>query len=434
MAISFPFLTEVDPLGSSEGTLDPLGLYRLSDQLASVLVPAVRERMARIRFLTAMAVGTQVTFGLSGDPAQRDSSPQLVWEWLIVEAIVRSRLNEVSGTAEHGIPGTVVARKALNQYDYLDARSYLNSPRIFGFHGVYKRLAVELKLSDMHLGPACNTQQLVDVWSRGRSRMASGAAEQISMWQAAVKQSLGGSTPRTRTRNWTAEDRNSLADAFLPSGAGARERRFLRELLLKGGDGILGALPDVWALQPQFAGDSYTEESLHYALEARNKAHKPLICAIRAYERFARALQDGFDVLRSNASAIDSNRYRIDRIARDAGFIECTRQLRMQFMTVCGALEGAQGSSTEWRAQFERRFRAFEESLSPVNRAIAICELHKQVQSEKSTEGKRLWFDFDRVHLHVRQSYRIQRPDLRPETYVHSYRGRAIRRFHQDLT
>jgi hypothetical protein len=160
-------------------------------------------------------------------------------------------------------------------------------------------------------------------------------------------------------------------------------------LLLKGGDGILGALPDVWALQPQFAGDSYTEESLHYALEARNKAHKPLICAIRAYERFARALQDGFDVLRSNASAIDSNRYRIDRIARDAGFIECTRQLRMQFMTVCGALEGAQGSSTEWRAQFERRFRAFEESLSPVNRAIAICELHKQVQSEKSTEGKR---------------------------------------------
>lgn len=434
MAISFPFLTEVDPLGSSEGTLDPLGLYQLSDQLASALVPAVRERMARIRFLTAMAVGTQVTLGLSGDPAERDSSPQLVWEWLVVEAIVRSRLNEVSGTAEHGIPGTVVARKALNQYDYLDARSYLNSPRIFGFHGVYKRLAVELKLSDMHLGPACNTQQLVDVWSRGRSRTASGAAEQISMWQAAVKQSLGGSTPRTRTRNWTAEDRNSLADAFLPSGAGARERRFLRELLLKGGDGILGALPDLWALQTQFASDSSTEESLHHALEARNKAHKPLICAIRAYERFARALQDGFDVLRSNASAIDSNRYRIDRIARDAGFIECTRQLRMQFMTVCGALEGAQVSSTAWLTQFKGRFGTFAESLAPVDRAIAICELHKRVQRDKSTEGKRVWFDFDGVHLHVRQSYRIQRPELRPETYVHSYRGRAIRRFHQDLT
>ena len=434
MAISFPFLTEVDPLGSSEGTLDPLGLYQLSDQLASALVPAVRERMARIRFLTAMAVGTQVTLGLSGDPAQRDSSPQLVWEWLVVEAIVRSRLNEVSGTAEHGIPGTVVARKALNQYDYLDARSYLNSPRIFGFHGVYKRLAVELKLSDMHLGPACNTQQLVDVWSRGRSRMASSAAEQISMWQAAVKQSLGGSTPSTRTRNWTAEDRNSLADAFLPSGAGARERRFLRDLLLKGGDGILGALPDLWALQPQFASDSYTEESLHHALEARNKAHKPLICAIRAYEKFARSLQDGFDVLRSNASAIDSNRYQIDRIAHDAGFVECTRQLRMQFMDVSAALAAAQVSSTAWLSQFKGRFGTFEASLAPVDLAIAICELHKRVQRDKSTEGKRVWFDFDGVHLHVRQSYRIQRPELRPETYVHSYRGRAIRRFHQDLT
>jgi hypothetical protein len=204
--------------------------------------------------------------------------------------------------------------------------------------------------------------------------------------------------------------------------------------LLKGGDGVLGALPDLWALQPQFAGDSYTEESLHYALEARNKAYKPIVCAIRAYEKFARALQDGFDVLRSNASAIDSNRYQIDRIAHDAGFVECTRQLRMQFMDVSDALAAAQVSSTAWLSQFKGRFGAFEESLAPVDRAIEIYELHKRVQREKSTEGKRLWFDFDGVHLHVRQSYRIQRPDLRPETYVHSYRGRAIRRFHQDLT
>lgn len=57
MTTTLPFLTSYDPPGTSEGTLDPLGLYQIADQLSVQLVPAVRERMQRIRFLTAMAVG-----------------------------------------------------------------------------------------------------------------------------------------------------------------------------------------------------------------------------------------------------------------------------------------------------------------------------------------------------------------------------------------
>ena len=49
MAAAFPFLTAYDPPGTSEGSLDPLGLYQIADQLAMQLVPAVRERMLRIR-------------------------------------------------------------------------------------------------------------------------------------------------------------------------------------------------------------------------------------------------------------------------------------------------------------------------------------------------------------------------------------------------
>src|SRR5690242_9522550 len=70
MTTSFPFLTSYDPPGTSEGTLDPLGLYQIADQLAVQLVPAVRERMLRIRFLTAMAVGVVVTEGFDDDPEQ----------------------------------------------------------------------------------------------------------------------------------------------------------------------------------------------------------------------------------------------------------------------------------------------------------------------------------------------------------------------------
>ena len=50
MATSLPFMTSYDPPGTNEGTLDPLGLYQIADQLAVQLVPAVRERMQRIRF------------------------------------------------------------------------------------------------------------------------------------------------------------------------------------------------------------------------------------------------------------------------------------------------------------------------------------------------------------------------------------------------
>src|SRR6266849_2793479 len=106
MTPSFPFLTTYDPPGTSEGTLDPLGLYQIADQLAVQLVPAVRERMQRIRFLTAMAVGALVTEDLEDDESQRDASPYLIWEWLVVEALVR----EPGGADNWGVAGSLVAR------------------------------------------------------------------------------------------------------------------------------------------------------------------------------------------------------------------------------------------------------------------------------------------------------------------------------------
>jgi hypothetical protein len=102
MSMTFPFLTSYDPPGTSEGSLDPLGLYQIADQLAVQLVPAVRERMQRIRFLTAMAVGALVTEGVQDDPRVRDASPYLVWEWLVVEALIR----EIGHAPEIcGVPG-----------------------------------------------------------------------------------------------------------------------------------------------------------------------------------------------------------------------------------------------------------------------------------------------------------------------------------------
>jgi len=99
---------------------------------------------------------------MEDDPRERDASPYLVWEWLIVEALIRQTKAD---TGIRGVPGTLVTRRAVDQYGYVDARSYLKTPRIFGFHGVYKRLAIHLGIVDVHLAPGPNAERLAEAWA-----------------------------------------------------------------------------------------------------------------------------------------------------------------------------------------------------------------------------------------------------------------------------
>jgi len=211
MTVAFPFLTAYDPPGTSEGTLDPLGLYQIADQLAIQLVPAVRERMQRVRLLTAIAVGSLVAEGLDDDPKYRDASPYLVWEWLVVEAIVR-RIQD--RTDLWGVAGRDMARRAIEQHGYLDARSYLKTPRIFGVHGVYKRLAVHLGFVDVNLGPGPNTERLADAWARDQGLAGlPGAKDLLNRWRVAVRRSVEAGPPRTKP-GWPEKSWDELARAF----------------------------------------------------------------------------------------------------------------------------------------------------------------------------------------------------------------------------
>ena len=65
--------------------------------------------------LTAMAVGALVTEGLDDDQRNRDASPYLVWEWLVVEALTRKMRDDPE---LWGVPGTLVAGRALDQQGY----------------------------------------------------------------------------------------------------------------------------------------------------------------------------------------------------------------------------------------------------------------------------------------------------------------------------
>lgn len=429
--ISLPFLTAYDPPGTSEGNLDPMGLYQIADQLATLLVPAVRERMLRVRFLSAMAVGTLVTEGLDADPRQPDSAPFFVWEWLVVEAMIRSRAED---KVLWGVPGTRVTRNAIRDHGYLDARSYLKTPRIFGFHGVYKRLAHRLDIVDVDLAPGRNAEALAEAWARGRGfRGLRDAQPLIDQWRRALRRGLDERPPRTRPQ-WNTEQWEELADSFRPDQAKGRERQVLRELLLSGGGARLGALPEIWKLQDRFEDDGYDERRLHELLAKREPSYATLLDAIRRYEEFARALQDGFDLLRAAASRRTGTGFHLPWIASDKEFAAAVRRLESRFVAAHRGLAEVGHGATEAAALLDRRFGAFAEPMEPVAIAMAMCQHHERVQREKSAEGKRPWFDrlgVDRIHL--RQAYRIERPERQPKAFVHGYRGWPIRRFHEDL-
>jgi hypothetical protein len=432
MVTSFPFLTTYDPAGTSEGALDPLGLYQIADQLAVQLVPGVRERMQRIRFLAAMAVGALVTEDLRDNPNARDASPYLVWEWLVVEALMRTKSEE---PGLWGIPGSLVARRAINQHGYLDARSYLKTPRIFGFHGVYKRLAIRLKLIDVHLGTGPNTEALADAWARSVGFNGLKEAKPLlSSWTDEVKRCLNENPPRTRP-NWTMKGWNDLAEAFAPYRCKNQERRYLRNLLLGETDQRLGVLPIVWQLLSESHSESMTEEELHDQLEVRAPSCVSLLQAIRSYEGFARALQDAFDRLRSEAATVDATGFEVTRIAKDPDFQKSTQDLHKRFATTQQTLAEVTFTNASLQHLFENRFARFADPLDAGTCALLLCEHHERVQRDKSAAGKRSWFDrLGTNRIYVRHAYREKRRDIQPKRYLHDYRMRPIQRFHFDLT
>lgn len=431
MAVNLPFLTTHDPPGTSEGTLDPLGLYQIADQLAVQLVPAVRERMQRIRFLTAMAVGSLVIEDLEGDPRRRDAAPYLVWEWLVVEALTRQMADDPSIL---GVPGTNVTRTALAQHRYLDARSYLKTSRIFGFHGVYKSLAVHLGLLDVHLAPGPNAERLAAKWADDRGLGGIPGAKSLwARWKDAVRRSLNCDPPRTNP-GWTESAWRELADAFAPAGAASEEKRLLRELLLSSDNRQLGALPELWQLQMDYGSDAIREEALHIALRQRVPAYIALVEAIRAYEAFARSLQDAFDVLRTEAARPDAHGYVVPEVAQNEAFQTSVRGSEELFATAHRALREISAANISLPDRFDERFGKFAEPMDAQTCALMLCEHHEDVQRNKSAEGKRPWFDrISHDRIYIRQAYRIPQREIAPEEYLHRYRGSPIRRFRTDL-
>ena len=435
-----PFLSAPDEKTEAEGSIDPLGLAPISERLANELVPDVRERHRHPRFLTAIAVGARVCEGLPADALAADgrSPPYQVYEWHAVEGLVRIAEKLDQRDAIRGVPGQMKARAAMHRNVPLAAATYLKSPSVFGFHGVYRRLAEAVGVLDegglRELG-----EELLEVWAAeqalpGFNRTGQGAGERLRRdLTAAVADGLArGEVARgPRWGGW-----RFFFDHLRPFGAGRRERELLwRALVTPEDDARAQVLKFLTsdrgrdALREADRDGDISERTFHAHLR---RAVAPelvrLLDAIDAYERFCRLIHDAFYACLDHSARYPHPITPTELAGLDA-VKTASRNVRRAFEHAEAQLEPARQDQT-----FRETFGPLTEATNPAAFVDALLDHHRQTQRRKPPDGKAPWFEhYADGRVMVRPQYRDRTADTANGEYVGLYRTRALRSMAADL-
>jgi hypothetical protein len=427
---ALPALSLPDPVVSGEGVLDPLGLANFGDRLAEELVPGVRARQNRIRFLTAIAVAAAVVEGLD-DIASADgsSTPQLAFEWLLVEGLVRA----ADTSSYRGTAGTLKARDAVDRGVSMSAKTYLKTPTVFGFHGVYKTLADELRIVDDDLHLLENGVHLLSVWEEEqglsgfveRAIAVPGNAAWKHRLRSAIETALscGHSDVGTGWGGW-----RFFADHLGPSGSGPREAKALYDLLTSAED---GTRPDVIrgltnAPSGDFADDRIASELLgpHVSSTVSRK-----LAAIDCYERVCGLLEFSFDSIRFAGRDPLKPATSVTFLASSAAGVIVTK-LRQAIVDTERAIEDLDLSLQQ---EFHDVVLEFNAVQTPADLFEAVLARHHTVQSRKPPAGKRDWFERTAAEAITRTSYRVGDVPDRPVGWGRPYRLTTCLSFVRDL-
>jgi hypothetical protein len=427
-----PFLTLPDPVTTGEGALDPLGLSTIGDRLAEQVLPGLRARMARPRFLTAIAVSAAVCDGLEDRIASDNVTPSyIVFEWLLVQAFVRA--SDQQNTQR--TPGTQKAQEAKESGEPMCARAYLRVPSVFGFHGVYKPLARNLGIVDDGLRLCENGYALVKEWQAEQglegflaSSVASGRGTPVrQLLRSAVEDGLREGFSK-RSGSW--QGWSLLADHLAPAKIGAREAAFVYRLLLDSRGGSRGEVFDLLKSTP---ADDLSESAVvrDMLLPGASGELQSRLRAIVEYEAVGTLVEDAFDWIRylsskAGARAITTADYAakpdVHGICSDLGL----------------ALRRAESALTKSPLSLQQEFatlsKSFDRSRTPADLFESVLSHHHEVQQAKQPEGKRDWFErtTDGATF-VRVPYRLADPVQPRDWWSRPYRIDTARSFWKDL-
>jgi len=427
-----PMLSVRDPVGSGGGSLDPLGLTPIGEQLAVELIPGFRERQTHPRYLTAIAVSHAVCDGFPADTVASDgvSEPWQVFEWYVVEGLVRSAETD----SEVRVPGSQKTRAALAQNLPLCASRYLKTPSIFGFHGVYRLLARTLHVEQAdHL--ADFGFELLDVWQKeqnlpGFHGSVDGVGKKIrQQFTEAVKIGLEkGATDRSAAwAGW-----KNLHAYLEPTKAGPKEAALIWAKLKSENTGFSAEVLDFLVSQEgqSLVRDSDAgERAIYGALKKIGSTDlRQRITTIQHYENFCRLLHGAFEICR----------YEITQARGGMQAKELSRLTAVKRAAehLPDAFQKAEESLTDpiRQSRFLNVFQSFGQKLRPEDFVVALYEHHKRIQKMKPPDGKVSWLERHfNGSLIIRPDYQLLKLPEMNEEFVNPYRINALSKFAKDL-
>ena len=429
-----PLLTDKDDTESSEGGIDPLGTESVADELGVALSPGVRERQSHPRFLTATCVSLSLCEEYPADAFARDglTPPWLVFEWYVVEGLVRNLGNNSADLA--GLPGRNKAALALKDGVPLSPRRYLKTPSVFGFHGIYRLLARTLSIEKSG-GLGDRGYELLELWAKEQSlegfvgtRTGPGArlgpqlrdALRLGLDQGSVARSNGW-------EGWSFFGRH-----LAPYQFGRRERRFLAEALLEDQKGFRREVLQFLVSQrgSRVWLSHRSERRFHESLRAHaSPTLRRLLRAIDAYEEFSRLIQDAFDdclyeMTRKNA-----------RISpRELGHLPTVKRAARHVPTAFAQAADCLAPINQTALRFQQAFANLVQRQTAADWAQLLLEHHRTTQRQKPPDGKLPWFElYDNGAYHIRPLYWREEPARNDGSYVHFYRTFPLWSFARDL-
>jgi hypothetical protein len=431
--VTLPILTLSDPSTSGEGALDPLGLATLGDRLADQMLPGLRARMHRPRFLTAIAVAAQVCQGIEDKIAADHTTPaHIVFEWLLVEAFVRAA--DRSDTI--GTPGVLKAQAVRDSGEPMRASAYLRIPGVFGYHGVYKPLARHLGIvdDDMRLGDAGYV--LLKNWQAEQGLLGflpttSGSGTGTAMRDAlrsAVEDALreGCTTRSSQWKGWTL-----LASHLVPAKIGTAESEVLHRLMLDPRAETRGEVFRI--LEDGVTPDEMPEARVIQDILIRRAAVdlKRTLQAIVAYETACTLLEHAFQWIQYLSSKAGA------RAITASDFASAVDVQRIS-AAIPGALRRAEDAVAplSWLVQKElaQTTKAFDSVKTAEDLFEAILSHHHEIQQAKKPDGKRDWFErAPDGSTFVRVPYRVAKAPEASDRWNRPYRVNTVRSFLSDL-
>ena len=442
MPLNPPVLSLYDPDGREEGSVDPLSLQATAERLAERVYPFVTSRMSRVRFLTAMVAGTVVCEDIVHDLASDGSTPAwLVFEWHVVQALMmnRSDARAMEGWGS-GIPGIRKVEAVLKKGQPLSSASYLKTPKVFGFNGIYRRLALGLRVLDDEQRLDDGAYELLRAWEKDQGLPGfldgdSGGGDRRRDLRRAVDAAMkkGYVTQPAGWSGWA-----ELARRFHPDLVGRRERELLLRLLFDASTRPNPLDPEATAMRGEVLQRLRQEGApvdrkgeAPFLRATRKRASEPLrirLDAVDAFEGLCRPLIDSFNLIRALSTGAGA------RVVGPSDFAR-SREAGLLARRVGPAAELAEAAferagTPQAVAPLVQRYRDIRTADSLFEEVVAH---HEDAQRAKPPDGKRSWFGGDGAGVVVRPPYRLEEAPALDGSWVHDYRTASVSRFLRDL-